>query len=188
MRMFIAVPLPEEVIRSIETVQEKCRPFDLHMKWVRPENCHITVKFLGEVDPDHIETFSGALQELAPKTAPFDVVFSELGFFPRPRRPRVFILNAPQAEKLTRFADALESRLRTVSPPRDKCFRAHITLGRFKSGRNLSLLKAALEKLHAAYRVPVDRIVLYQSTLTKEGPVYEPLGSFLFTGKDSGKE
>ena len=177
MRLFIAVDLPEEV-RSYLGSFKSLFP-DLHGKvsWVRPENIHITLKFLGEVADSKTAGIAERLNKI--KFLTFSLTLNTFGFFPRENALRVFWINFVAAARLR----ALSREIDKVLPEfrNDRSFKDHVTLARIKTVSPLER-SSFLEKISSLQlerkEFVVDKFVLYRSTLTPRGSVYEPIFSF----------
>ena len=101
-RLFIALPVPDAIKAELEILQRQLReqlPRDC-MRWTRPEQIHLTLKFLGYVSSDKLEDLSGAVAEACRAFAPLHLRAERIGFFPQIRFPRVvwaWVLTIPGA-------------------------------------------------------------------------------------------
>ena len=114
MRAFIAIDLPasiKEKISAIQTQLKKCEP---SAKWVRPDNIHLTLKFLGEVDQEKIPEIKMAMENAAGKHSALTVTLEAFGFFPHEKRPRVFFISTSGQKALKGLADDLETNLQAL--------------------------------------------------------------------------
>jgi 2'-5' RNA ligase len=182
MRCFVAVALPPDVRKLLVQVQDALRRSDAHVKWVEEENLHLSLKFLGELDPDAVATLKGALSIEALQWTRMDLTYEGVGTFPERGLPRVVWAGCSgDLPKLAALAGAVERCAEQVGVPRERHpFAAHLTLGRVKSDRNVKRLMSAIENQR---HVPlgkdtVKEFVLYESTLTDRGPEYEALSTF----------
>ncbi|RKX70865.1 RNA 2',3'-cyclic phosphodiesterase [candidate division WOR-3 bacterium] len=172
MRSFIAIPIPEGVRRSVSSYIHKVRSQLSGVKWVREENLHITLRFLGEIDEKLKEEVEAIIQEKSQPFKPFLCRLEGIGYFPSHRRARVIWIGIEEGgQELIRIFEALEPELNRLGFKREKPFHPHLTIGRVKSPRPLDLPRFERESFTA------NRIVLYKSTLTPEGPIYEPIRS-----------
>ena len=89
MRTFIAIELPEEIQAAIAALQDELRLARAEVSWTKPENIHLTLKFLGEAEEQLIAQVTSACLETAAATAPFTLHVEEAGAFPNASRPRV---------------------------------------------------------------------------------------------------
>ena len=182
-RLFVAVHLTAEIRERLAAVQERLRSVHADVSWVRPENLHITIKFLGEVEPKRLDRIRPALAEVARSVAPFSLEVAGMGAFGG-RIPRVVWVGAQAGSaQLTELARRVEDGLGRVGFPKEKRdFTAHFTLGRVRSPRNAESLLAALDEEPADGfgAAPVDRCSLMQSELNPSGSIYTELDRFLF--------
>lgn len=180
-RSFIAIELPPRVIDSIRALESGLRASGVPMRWVRPENIHLTVKFLGDVLPEQVAQIHAALGDSVAGAAPFALTAAGLGVFPDAVRPRVLWVGlCGQTDALFSLRRAVEDRLgRHGFPREDRPFRGHLTLGRAKERIDGRALGRAIQA-HAGYRSEgfwVDRLCLFKSELKPSGPEYTRLVS-----------
>jgi 2'-5' RNA ligase len=185
MRCFVAVDAPDDVRELLVRVQEALRRAESDVKWVEEVNLHLSLKFLGDVTDAQVAQLKELLAVEAARWPPMKLTYAGIGAFPDHGLPRVVWAGATgDLEKLAGLAVAVERAAEQVGVPREgRPFVAHLTLGRVKSGRNAKRLQSAIENQR---QVPlggdlVREFVLYQSTLTSEGPVYEALARFPLT-------
>ncbi|HOM16502.1 MAG TPA: RNA 2',3'-cyclic phosphodiesterase [Thermoguttaceae bacterium] len=179
-RTFIAVESSPEVREAAGRLVQQWERLSRDVKWVEPENMHLTLKFLGDVDSEQIPSVTEAVRKAAAECRPFELEIRGTGAFPSLRRPNVFWLGVGQgAELLGILAQKVE---RTLEPlgfrPEDRPFHGHLTLGRVRRGGGQ--LAALLERLRKeqdfqAGWVSVRQITLFSSQLTPQGPIYTPL-------------
>jgi 2'-5' RNA ligase len=180
-RAFVAVEIPDdvkdEICRLISHFSHKGHP----IRWVRRENLHLTLVFLGENPPEFIAKVKTQLARAAAETTRFTMALSRLGVFPNERSPRVVWLGVePGKTGLTALAGRVLRELVTVGfIPEKRPFSAHLTIGRVKEP--LPDVRSILEREYASRAFPVDEVVLSQSHLHPTGPVYERLGQYRFT-------
>jgi 2'-5' RNA ligase len=181
MRLFIAVNLPSEVRQRLAAVQDRLRSAQADVSWVRAENMHATLKFLGETEESRLDRIRPALVEVARGKAPFPIRVSGLGSFGG-RVPRVVWVGIEAgAEPLSGLAKDVEAAMARLGFPREKRgFSAHLTLGRVRSPRNAAALLAALGQADAGPfgTVVVTQFDLMQSELRPTGSVYTVLDRF----------
>ena len=180
-RSFIAFELPEEIRRSIAALADRLRSFHLKARWVRPESIHLTLKFLGCIDPAKLEPVIHAMQDAVKGVAPFALSAKGIGLFPGINRPRVIWIGlSGRKEVLDQIQCVLQDRLSSIGYKKeDRQFHGHLTLGRFREQVNPMELSKALEALGSFESPPfvLDRITLFQSELKPSGAVYTTLSS-----------
>lgn len=183
MRLFIAALMTEEIRLALARTQaalQRAAP-DRALRWVAPENYHITLLFLGEQPEERVPTFVQAMEAAAVGVAPFVVGIQGLGVFPNWNRPNVIWAGVSEGiGALTRIANALEQSLLTA--PTGKAFHPHITLARLKTpcrdadGLKKRLYDAVQRLLPARFGTyELHAISLMQSTLTPNGSLYTEL-------------
>jgi len=173
MRAFLAIKLPEHIIEEISKIQEvlkKCAP---NFKWVRPQNTHLTLKFLGNIDEIKLEKTKDIITQTAKDFKSFSADLENFGFFPNEKRPRVFFISTTSEHTLKSIADKLEEKLELIGFEKEGRFKSHITLARIKEQKNINCLKEKLEDIKLKGNFPVEGITLYESTLTPKGAVYD---------------
>ena len=181
MRLFVAVNLPSEIRERLAAVQDRLRRAQADVSWVRAENIHVTLKFLGETEAKRLERIRPALAEVARAGVPFPIEVSGVGSFGG-RIPRVVWVGVGEgAEPLTQLAGQVEDALGGVGFPKERRgFTAHLTLGRVRSPRNAEALLTALEEAKAEpFGVAeITQFELMQSELRPSGSVYTVLEKF----------
>ena len=89
MRIFIAIELPEEIKRAIAALQDDLRLARAEVSWPKPENIHLTLKFLGEIEESLVSQVAQACVETAERFTSFTLSINQAGAFPNARQPRV---------------------------------------------------------------------------------------------------
>ncbi|HLY08615.1 MAG TPA: RNA 2',3'-cyclic phosphodiesterase [Planctomycetota bacterium] len=186
MRCFVAVNVAEPVRDLLVRVQDSLRRADAPVRWVERENLHLTLKFLGDLDDDHVASLRRLLADEAARWRPMTLLYGGIGAFPERGAPRVIWAGAVgDIDRMAGLAAALDRHGESLGVPRERHpFVAHLTIGRVKSDRNLKRLQAALEDQREVSlgRDDVTAFDLVQSTLRPEGPLYSPVETFLLGG------
>jgi len=176
MRLFLAVFPPPEVQRAAFAATEAMRRPGDGVSWVKPENLHYTLHFLGELGEDGARRAAEAAREAAGDHRAFDAALGGLGAFPDPRRARVlWVSMAEGAEEMKGLARSLEEALgRRGFDRADKPFSPHLTLGRVRAPREdwSARLAAAEPPAGAGARFRVERLSLMESKLSPQGSIY----------------
>ena len=181
MRLFVAVHLSDEVRERLAVVQHRLQGVRADVSWVRPGNIHLTLKFLGEVEPARLDPIRAALAEAARASEPCEAAVAGVGSFGG-RIPRVVWAGIAQgAEALTALAGRVDAAMAGVGFPREsRPFSAHLTLGRVRSSRNaaefLGALRAEARADFGATRVTA--FSLMESQLNPKGSIYTAIDSF----------
>ncbi len=177
-RVFIAVSLPEAVIKKIEIIQDRLKKTKADVRWVKPANIHLTLKFLGNITPEQISGLKDALEKAAQKFQPFSIFIEEMGSFPSIDSPRVIWVGISQGKEiLNKMNKAIEDDLAQAGFPREeRAFHPHLTLGRCRSSKHRSQLAKQIKAESASLGVlTVDKISIYRSLVTSQGPIYNLL-------------
>lgn len=187
MRTFIAVPLEPVLRQRAVKLQEALAPCGGDIKWVEPENLHVTLLFLGEVDVRDTLEVCRTVSSVAAPVPPFAIRVAGVGCFPNLRRPRTIWAGIEDgAAELVQIHDAIEKALLSQGGYRreDRSFTPHITLGRVKGEEDSRPLAEALVKYadwNAGSEI-VREIHVLSSELTSAGPRYTRLGRGKLTG------
>jgi len=164
-RLFIAIPLPDAVIATLEEAQrmlKKAVP-QRTVTWVAPHNIHLTLKFLGEVPVIQRDAISQALSRVAEQHSTFALNTAGLGCFPSNRNPRVVWVGLSGDEEALRLLwDSVERAIAPLGyPTENRPFSPHLTLGRVRR----DVLRADAQRLGAAVcEVTPPREVLWSVT------------------------
>lgn len=180
MRAFIAVEIPKPIRTSIHECIQTFRTSSSPVKWVAYSNLHITLKFLGEITDEDRGCIVPLLENAGALQKPFTVTLKDFGCFPNSRRPRVAWIGVDHgSEELSTLADRVEESLSPCGFPEEGRFHPHLTVGRMKKPCSLDRI---LEQKFTSKPFDVSALVLFRSTLTPQGAVYQALDTFKFTG------
>jgi 2'-5' RNA ligase len=187
-RVFVAVELSSEVREKISALQQQLNTTLPPMNWVRPESIHLTLKFLGSVEPSRISQLLSVLEPIGKRQNKFSVDVQDLGVFPHVKHPRIFWVGVTgKTHALQELVLKIEAVLEPLGfPLEDKPYHPHLTLARMT--RENAIVGSALVKnriFHSDQQLgtlPIDRFILFQSDLDSFGAIYTPLGSVQFSG------
>ncbi len=172
MRVFIAIDLPEEVKEEARKAQRQLKG----AKFSFTNDFHITLKFLGELTPDKADEVKEKLKEI--KFNKFAAAASLIGFFPDSAKIRVIWIGINPAAEIEGLQAQIDEKLKQQFP-KEKGFKAHITIARVKLIDNKKELIDSINNVKTEkIEFNVDNFKLKKSTLTREGAVYEDLGIF----------
>jgi 2''-5'' RNA ligase len=188
MRLFVAVPLADEVRAALTDVQARLRAAGADVRWVEPKNFHLTVTFLGDLDDALLDDVQAACAAVAAETPPFRLRLRGASSFPK-RGPAIKTLwvGVPEgAEPWKALVKRAEPWFLPMGVAREGGLVPHVTLGRVKSEKNIDSLRAALaaEAETECGSQAADRIVLIQSFLDPAGATYEERAAWPLTGED----
>lgn len=178
-RTFVAISLPESVLRAMGKTQERLRRFKFDVRWARSEGIHLTLKFLGDIEEKDVAKVGDAMARACEGVSSFVLKGEGTGVFPDMKRPRVIWVGVSgDVSLLTSLQERLEGELEKLGFPREKRgFTGHLTLGRVKSRLDETLFRQALKEAGDFVTDPFDvkSIVLFKSTLRPQGAVYDKL-------------
>ena len=181
LRTFIAVDLPEEVVNRSQQLAREFDEVSDGIKWVEPENMHLTLKFLGEVRENDTYSVCQAIAQAVAPMKSFDIQCLGAGAFPKRERPRTLWIGVGDgSEQLIALQSAIDDAMADLGFARDpKRYLPHLTLGRVKKpGPWLADVSQRIAE-HADFdagMASIDEVVLYSSELTSDGPIYAPIG------------
>src|SRR5262249_2993868 len=181
LRTFIAVDIGKAIRDRAVALQESLARAGTEVKWVEPQNLHVTLLFLGEVDARDVPQVCRRVAEVCQAHAPFELAVETAGCFPNPRRPRILWVGVGQGkQELVALHDALEPPLLEIGcyRPEERPYSPPIPTRPGRSARPTDTLSAALRK-QASWKgrvVAVNEILVLSSELTPQGPIYTVLG------------
>ena len=183
-RCFIAISLPEDIVKRLAQQIASIKEVVPHgvIRWVREDNIHLTLKFLGNVPSNELPEIANSLQRLAAHHAAFDFEVVSFGCFPKMNSPRTLWIGIrePSGVLLSLISD-LEDELASLGFPRERRrFHPHLTIGRLKRNADRDARTALAERLT---QIKVGRIGsvqardirLMRSELQPTGAVYSQL-------------
>ena len=178
-RSFLAIELPEVIRKKIEEVQKDLKLSHADVRWVNPENIHLTLKFFGNIDESRIDPIVKSLEGPIQTTSPFSLSIRGMGSFPHFKKPRVLWMGLEKGkEVLTALQKGVDGELKKIGfEPEERDFQPHLTLGRAKSDQGRGELIGRMEKYQEEEfgNFRVERLVLFKSELRPSGPIYTVL-------------
>jgi 2'-5' RNA ligase len=180
MRLFIAVELPETLRERLGEIQRGLDELRFGLRFVRPEGIHLTLKFLGEVEPRRLDRIAAELRAAAADAQPTTLAAGGAGFFPGLERCRVVWVGlSGDLAPLRELHRDLDIRLHRLGFPRERgAFTPHLTLARVRDGLSPEQ-RAALTDSLAGLQVPelerfqAREVRLFESFLERGGARYE---------------
>ncbi len=182
MRLFLAIEIPEDVRAAIASLLREFHAIAPQVKWVRPESLHLTLKFLGETNPDQFDAIKHTLASIHfPQAVTLD--FSGLGFFPDATRLRVLWTGVNSPANLQSIVTEIDRTMHGLGfPGEDRHFSPHLTLARISQPTLPPNLLAAIAKNSSRSfgSCMVSQFHLIESKLKSAGAEYTTLQSFSF--------
>jgi 2'-5' RNA ligase len=175
MRLFTALDIPDSLREQIARLRT---PNALDARWTPPEQYHITLRFIGEVDADTAARYDDALSDIT--VPPAECTPYGLDVLPSRRNPSVLIVGLDRADALLSVYQAVSDALEAVGlDPETRTYRPHVTLARLDDCAPETVHRYLQE--HDAGPLPsftAPQFHLYESTLTPDGAVHERRASY----------
>ncbi len=180
MRLFVALDIPEEVRERIAVAVERVRGRCPEARWVKPQNLHLTLKFIGSFAVAEMDKLEGELSRIAERSRPFTAALAGCGGFPASGKARVVWVGMSRGEEeASLIAKRLDDDLKKLDvKAEERPFRGHLTIARLRIPRDCRAVISSLEEeLQGLEKMPfeVREMTLYRSILSPSGPVYHPL-------------
>ena len=187
MRLFVALEIPSAVRGNLAALIEELRAIDISSaknkaRWVRAENLHVTLKFIGDVDAGRLDAIRAALVEVSAGGA-VELRFRGLGFFPNDKRPRVLWAGIAASPNLAPLAKGIDERLDKLGVAREmREFAPHLTLARFDPPGISETLRSAAQRngTREFGDFRTAEFHLFESKTRPAGVEYTRLSSFSF--------
>jgi RNA 2',3'-cyclic 3'-phosphodiesterase len=187
MRLFVALEIPSAVRENLAALLKFLRAISPQTRWVRPENLHVTLKFIGEVAETKIAAIRSALAGVrCDQVVTLD--FRKVGFFPNEKHPRVFWAGIEASPNLITLAADIEMATEKLGILREKrSFSPHLTLARFDPPRLEEKLRAAIQEnaTRDFGSLRTSQYHLIESKLKRSGAEYTTVESFRFAAAEA---
>lgn len=184
-RVFIAIELTPEIHQTLAQLISRLKlSGDESLRWVKPENIHLTLKFLGETPVQKLTAISVALEHLLIECEPFPLTIKGTGCFPDARRPRVLWTGVAAPTALVEMQRGVDQALLAIGIPAEKkLFSPHLTLARISDQNNDGAPLKTVQEINSLRdtvfgQMQADRVTLFQSVLSRQGSIYTPLARF----------
>jgi 2'-5' RNA ligase len=183
MRCFIAIELDNPIKKKLSQLQDRLRYKDdfndRSIRWVNPQQIHLTLKFLGDIEDDLAFNVSKVVTEVCDECEPFDFEIAGVGCFPEQGPARVLWAGVKQGcENLAQLQGKIDLAMQQLGFPLEKRrFSGHLTLARIKlpkAGSRLQSAVAELGEINIGCQC-VDSVTVFQSELAKNGPIHAPM-------------
>lgn len=186
MRTFLCIPIDSSIKAKLDELSQQARQrIPVRASWVKPENFHVTVRFLGEIDPMLTIDLEQSCKVVTRDMTPFDLPIDRVGAFPTPSRPRVLWVGGEAPSSFRDLLSSLDRELTALGFPSGRPETiAHITLARIK-GRTEPEIARMIRSLTDSpdWVIRADRLILMESRLTAQGAIYTPLLTLPFSGR-----
>ena len=182
-RTFIAAPLRmgEPFMQARNNLMEALR--EERISWTNPEQYHVTLRFIGETEQTDMKRICHALQNDFPVPGQINMDANELGSFGPRKKPRVIWVGFEESSFIDLMKLEVDRMLEICGIPiENQPFRAHLTLGRVRSLKDLQLYYRIIQEMKHDFKATVlfDRLVYFRSILGSGGPQYQVLEEVKF--------
>ena len=186
-RSFLAFELPEQIKDILHRVLADMRQAPLDIKWVRVENIHLTVIFIGNMEMDLLDDMAVIVKGACDSCPPMTISLKSAGVFSSKRNPKVLWIGLDgDIERMSVLRNTLQEGLRPFGIKEEKRgFSPHLTLGRFKKGSKLGVHLEDLLLKYGGLESPgitLNELVLFRSELTPKGAKYSRLNAWPLIG------
>jgi 2'-5' RNA ligase len=182
-RLFVALEIPSTVRENLAEFVKPLRALGPQPRWVRLENLHVTLKFIGEILPEKLGAIRAALAAVR-SDREMTIDFRGVGFFPNEKSPRVFWAGMAASPNLKTLALDIDNALQKLGIPREqRPFLPHLTLVRFQPPRLPEKLRTAIQEIAPREfgSLHTNQFHLIESKLKPSGAEYTTLESFSFS-------
>ncbi|MEE8437852.1 MAG: RNA 2',3'-cyclic phosphodiesterase [Candidatus Neomarinimicrobiota bacterium] len=179
LRTFVSIALPADVLKVVSRLRLLTESPG-RIKWSKPGQIHLTLKFLGHTPPDSISKILSVLERCLKNVSPFELKLKGTGCFPGPQRPRILWLGVGGSlDILKSLVHKLNSDLESLGfPPEQHNYHPHISLGRIKyPQKNTPDIYRFLRTKIEPIPFKVIKFHFMSSELFSNGPVYTILGT-----------
>ena len=189
-RVFIAIQISADASQALAELKERlAETVPRGVRWVDPKGIHLTLKFLGDIDPSLAGRVVEAMGQPGQASSPFNLQLSGVVMFPNERQPRILWAGVGgDVDALLALQEQVEQAISPLGFPREKRpFNPHLTIGRVRDGVSQGERRRIGQALSGASLQPaqpwtVECIHLIQSNLTPQGAVYASLGESALAG------
>lgn len=165
----MAIEIPDEIQQKIRVIQEELKSAGVDAKWVKPENIHLTLVFLGDTDYTLIPKIVESLGKI--RSEKLKLTCLNLGGFPNLEKPHNLWVGFKENEEIIHFQEKISKILKAADIQFDdsRKFKPHVTFARIKKSRNLENIVNKISKKDFPC-FPVKEIILFESELLSDGP------------------
>lgn len=186
LRCFIAIEIPEPVKKKISEFIDILKKYNVDIRWITPENLHLTLKFLGSTPEVLLPKIRESLINIVLSHEPFYIKIYTTGVFPNRRHPRVIWIGVEDSGVLNKLKRHIEDSMALLGYQKeDREFNPHLTLGRVRSQKGIANLVKELDNFREKDfgSVNVESIKLMKSELKPKGAEHSCLHEIPFGRK-----
>ncbi|MCK9152492.1 RNA 2',3'-cyclic phosphodiesterase [Methanobacterium alcaliphilum] len=180
MRAFLAVDVDKTLLNKIGDIQNNLGAAEAPVKFVEPQNLHLTLKFFGDINEEKLNEISNIISQKVENFNPFDLLIEGVGVFPSLRYIRVIWLGTKNIDSFSDIQKELDDEFIKLGFDKERSYIPHLTIGRLKGSTNKEVLVEKIEELSDVQigKMAVNKLILKKSELTPAGPIYTDLMVF----------
>ena len=182
-RLFVAIKanagIELQATQIIKKLRQNADAKNIEVRWVRPENLHITLHFIGEILIEKIDPIKTLLSEVAEEANSFQIKVEDVSGFSSELSARVIYLGIPRSQKILDLVTLVENKLGASS---NEDFNPHLSIGRLRNPKSVKDLISPFKRKKFG-KINVNEIILYESIQSGPFPVYKPICSYVFADK-----
>lgn len=186
-RVFTALDFSDQALsKVVDYRRELEHRLPSILRWTKTDQLHITLKFVGELQENHLPAVQRELEKTFSPIQRFPLRLQGAGFFPTLNQPRIFWIGIVPAPELFKIVQKNEELFHSLGYPMEKRpFQPHITIARFREGiprQELLRFQQIWNETKTVFQAQqtMDHLTFYQSTLTPQGPIYKVLSKVNF--------
>jgi 2'-5' RNA ligase len=180
-RVFVGIDLSFQFTKLIPMLKTTIEDKNEDIRWVSGRNLHLTLSFLGNIEDDKIQPLIEALKEVE-TLKKIDVSVNNTGVFPNEGNPRIFWLGVDEGYDAIADIQSIVDEISTEfkENQREEKFVPHVTIGRIANKKKTIKLDVStfLNTVYSPIEFIINKVYLYESKLTQDGPRYSVLSEF----------
>ena len=186
-RSFLAFELPPEIKKILTDTSKEMKKRLINLRWVKVENIHLTVIFLGNFPLDSVDSAGNALGEICERHAPFRIQLKGIGTFGGRQNPRVLWAGIEgDLDRIGALRDQLQGKLAEFGIEKEsRKYKPHLTLARFKKGSDpemeLPRILSEFKDINSSFCM-LEELLFLRSDLKPAGAVYTKLKAWPLKG------
>jgi 2'-5' RNA ligase len=179
-RCFLAIEIDPNLKISINNIINEFKKTNANIKYVVPENMHLTLKFFGNVSEDMLPKLENVINNVLKNFTEFKLKIEGLGTFPNSNNIKVIWVGIDDNSDLKLLKEKLDVEFTKLGFKKERDYKSHLTIGRMKNSKNKKAVQNTLKENNEVFigELLVNKIFLKKSTLTPKGSIYEDIHIF----------
>ena len=179
-RTFLAIDIKPDIKKEISKTIKEFKEINPNIKYVNPENIHITLKFFGNLNDEKIEEIKTIINKVTTNYEPFKIDINGMGAFPNTNHIKVIWIGIKENPILESLQETLDKEFSKIGFKKEENYKTHLTIGRMKTAKGKKQIQEKIEenKNIQISELKIETLHLKKSTLTPKGPIYEDIEVF----------